>query len=127
MIKNIGKISNSKTHNLILLQSKDEIVFRTAALVALAQTTINKLLGKYVGGTEKRFERWAKSIFEGYEGNYRPVEISKNLARDAMKYFIADWRDVEPKFEQFNYNSGDNHEWETVNSLIDKIKLLTYN
>ena len=26
----------------------------------------------------------------------------------------------------FNYNSGDNHEWETVDSLIDKIKLLTY-
>ena len=106
-IKNITEISNSKTHNLILLQARDPIVFDAAAAVSLAQTTINKLLGKYVGGTEKRFEGWAKLIFENYKLNIAPIDIAKNLARDALKNFQSDWKDVEPKFEQFEYSSGD--------------------
>ena len=107
MIKNISEISNSKTHNLILLQAHDDIVFNAAAAVSLAQTTINKLLGKYVGGTEKRFEGWAKLIFENYQNNISSAEIARNLSRDALKEFQNDWKDVEPKLDQFEYSSGD--------------------
>ena len=106
-IKNIAFISNSKTHNIILLQARDKEVFQAAALVSLAQTTINKLLGRYLGGTEKRFEKWAKLIHEKYNDNCSPKEISKYLAKEALQTFYDDWKEVEPKFEQFDYNSGD--------------------
>ncbi|MDB9851645.1 DUF262 domain-containing HNH endonuclease family protein [Amylibacter sp.] len=104
--KNISELSNSKVHNILILQSKDEIVYRACASVSLAQTTINKLLGKYVGGTEARFEAWSKMVFEGYNKNNSPEKIAKDLCRDALYKFHIDWKEVEPKFENFEYNSN---------------------
>jgi len=103
--KNISELSNSKVHNILILQSKDKTVYDTCSRVSLAQTTINKLLGKYVGGTEKRFETWSKLVFEGYENNHTPEMISKNLSRAALKLFQKDWIEIEPRFKDFVYDT----------------------
>jgi len=103
--KNISELSNSKVHNILILQAEDEIVYDICSRVSLAQTTINKLLGKYVGGTEKRFETWSKMVFEGYANDHPPEKIAKDLSRKALQDFQEDWKQIEPRFNEFVYDT----------------------
>ena len=62
--------------------------------------------------------------FNTYDlGNYFTILPSK--PRFNLNKFITHFK-AKKVAKGFNYNSGDNHEWETVDSLVEKIKLLTF-